>query len=267
MTVTQPPHLQTSRMAVLPGNASHPGRRAEQQDCLGFTRFDNRDLIAHGGILAVVADGMGGFVGGAAASRSAVAAMRACYESKADWEAIPDALLRCLGRANRAVCEVAAGVDHDGHCGTTLLAAVIHSATLYWIGVGDSRLYLLRDGHLLCLTNDHTREQELEREVRAGRLSEREKCSDPQLTALVSWLGLRDLPQIGRNEHGVPLRGGERLLLCTDGLYRALAEQEIAELLCSGDPQDAAQALLAAAIAKDLPTQDNLTVVVLGVAG
>lgn len=253
----------TPSLTIRPGNASHQGRRAEQQDSLGFSRFDDAALIAHGGILAVIADGMGGFTGGAAASREAVAAMRAGYQSKAPWEPIPDALLRALGRANRAVCDLAAAIDSQGHCGTTLVATVIHNQALYWVSVGDSRLYLLRAGALTQLTDTHTREQQLAAEVEAGRMTQAEFIDDPDRHALSSRIGLRDLPAICINQAPSPLAAGDRLLLCTDGLFNSLADGEIAALLPRADPQTTAQTLIDTALARDLPHQDNVTAIVL----
>lgn len=256
----------TATLSILPGNASHRGRRAEQQDCLGFSRFDDDALIAHGGLLAVIADGMGGFNGGARASREAVAAMRAGYQSKAPWEPIPEALLRALGRANRAVCDLAAEIGSEGRCGTTLVATVIHGCALYWVSVGDSRLYLLRAGELLRLTDSHTRERQLTAEVEAGRMTRAELITDPERHALSSWLGLRDLPEICINQAPSPLIAGDRLLLCTDGLFNSLDDDEIAPRLAADDPHQAAEALVEAALAKANPQQDNVTVIVLEAA-
>jgi len=252
-------------MEIVPGNASHQGKRAEQQDSLGFTRFNNQSLVAHGGVVAIVADGMGGFEGGAQASRGAVDAMRLGYEGKALWESVPEALLRSLGRANRAVCELATQIGNAGNCGTTLVAAAVHQDRLFWIAVGDSRLYLLRASELACLSEDHTKELELEQSVREGVITEEEKHQDPELQSLVSWLGMGDLPRISRNEIGVQLEDGDRLLLCTDGLFKTLAEDRIAALLLH-EPQEAAARLVQATLDCDAPSQDNVSVIVLGVA-
>ncbi|MCB2262963.1 MAG: protein phosphatase 2C domain-containing protein [Candidatus Thiosymbion ectosymbiont of Robbea hypermnestra] len=251
-------------MEIVPGNASHQGKRTEQQDSLGFTRFDDRSLIAHGGVVAIIADGMGGFEGGADAGRNAVDAMRLGYEGKPPWESVPEALLRSLGRANRAVCELAGAIGSEGYCGTTLAAAAIHQDQLYWITVGDSRLYLLRAGRLACLSEDHTKKLELEEQVREGLITTEEMHQDPERESLVSWLGMEALPRICRNETGARLQDGDRLLLCTDGLYRSLSEDRIAALLLQ-EPQDAAQRLIQTTIDQNVPTQDNVTVIVLGI--
>lgn len=250
-------------MNILPGNATYQGKRPEQQDSFGFTRFDDRTFGAHAGVMAIVADGMGGFFNGAAASREAVAAMRSAYERKEKWESIPDALLRSLGRANMAVRNLASDIDKAGYVGTTLVAAVVFEDSLYWISVGDSRLYLFRDECLHRLTVDHTKERELMQQVDAGVLAEEDMMRDPERKALVSYVGLEHLDIIDRNETGYRLQPRDKLVLCSDGLYNALSEDEIAAAL-QGEPQVAAQALVHFAIDKDRPTQDNVTVIVLG---
>jgi serine/threonine protein phosphatase PrpC len=95
-----------SIMKLHPGNAQWIGRRAEQQDAFGFAGFDQAYFLAHAGVLAVLADGMGGMSNGREASRSAVQCMLASYREKRPDESIPDVLMRGLTAADALIAAV-----------------------------------------------------------------------------------------------------------------------------------------------------------------
>ena len=139
----------------------------------------------------------------------------------------------------RALAEREGELDNAG---TTLAAAVVHQQALHWIAVGDSRIYLYRAGRVTLLTADHVYARELDREVVAGRIAATEAAEHPQREALTSFLGMPDLDQVECNLQPVPLHPGDRVLLCSDGLYRNLGEAELAEELARPDPQAAASA-------------------------
>lgn len=249
-------------MKVVPGNAQHIGSRETQQDDFGFTDLDDRDFTAHAGVLAVLTDGMGGLAMGAEASRLAKRTMLDEYQAKAAKEAVPQALERALRAANNAVFQIARKAGLEGDVGTTMVAAVVRGADLYWVSVGDSRIYLCRDGQLTQLTTDHVYSRQLAGEVAKGRMSKEEAAGHPDRDALTSFLGLEEIEEIDRNVRSFPLQPGDRILLCSDGLYRALSAEEIAERLAD-DPQNAAESLVERAVSKERRYQDNLTVAIL----
>ena len=150
----------------------------------------------------------------------------------------------------------------EGQIGTTLAAAVIKDDEFYWASVGDSRIYLYRRGRLIQLTTDHDYARELAREVELGRISPEDAANHPQCRALTSYLGSPFLQEIDRNEDPVILEEGDRILLCSDGLYKTLPEEEILKLL-DDEPQHAADNLIEATLARGKTTQDNVTVVIL----
>lgn len=248
---------------IIPGNAQHIGRRREQQDAFAFSDFEDEAFRAHGGVLALVADGMGGMALGREAAQTAVKAMLEAYRLKTPDESVKEALLRALRFANEAVYRMAEAEGVPGESGCTLVAAVVHDEALDWVSVGDSRLYLLRDGKLQRLTEDHCFGRKLDRAVRMGLLSEEEALFHPEREALTSFVGIECLREIEVSEEPLPLRESDRLLLCSDGLYRTLLEEEIEELL-SLSPPEAAERLVQKALEKDHPYQDNVTVEVLG---
>lgn len=245
-------------MKITPGNAQHIGRRKEQQDAFSFSHFADRQFIAHGGILAVVADGMGGLEKGGVSSRIAVRSFVNAYIEKSPDEFIPQALKRALHTAYDAVCHMAQ--DYD--TGTTLVAAVVADMHLYWISVGDSRLYLYRKTELIPLTQDHNVAAKLADAVRHGMLSETDAENYPNSHALTSYLGAPELNDIDQNTTPYPLVGGDWLLLCSDGVYGALPQTELGDALW-GVPQEAAEHLIQKVLRQNRPHQDNATAVIM----
>ena len=143
---------------------------------------------------------MGGLAQGGAASHRAVGVFLESYVTKSADEDIPRALLRAVGQANAAVVAYARSIDLDQGVGTTLSAAVVHHGSLYWISVGDSRVYLFRAGELAQVTTDHVYAAELETLVANGRMSREEARSHPDREALTSHLGLK-YPRVHRPEY------------------------------------------------------------------
>lgn len=239
------------------GNAQALGARAEQQDSFAFSMIDSAVAGRQGGVLVLVADGMGGGDRGGEASQAAVGRFLAAFEPGDAAEPMGSALVRALREANEAVLEIA-GNSPNGLVGTTLVAAVVVPQGLHWISVGDSRLYLLRNGRLTRVTTDHNVADELTRKVAKGEVSPEVAAADPERNALTSFLGLEELELIDRNLRTFPLRHGDRLLLCSDGLYNGLSAAELVYGLANGASLDP-RALVDAVVAKARQSQDNLT--------
>ena len=249
-------------MRIIPGNAQHLGSRKEQQDDFGFSDLDDVTFVNRAGVLAVVTDGMGGLERGREASLIAKQTMLHEYEDKAINKAIPQALIGGLSVANAKVVELAEQAGLEGQIGTTMVVAAIKDKELYWASVGDSRIYLYRRGKLSQLSSDHDYARELSREVALGRISPEEAANHPQRQALTSYLGLPSLHEIDRNEDPIMLEPGDRVLLCSDGLYKTVPEEEIVGFL-DQDPQHAAEELIAATLVREKKNQDNVTVAIL----
>ena len=253
-------------MKIRPGNAQHQGSREAQQDSFGFSDLDDAAFVAHAGFLGVVADGMGGMAHGGAAGATAVRALLDAYAAKRPDEPLTAALLRALHHANDAVVALARDTNGVGDVGTTAAVAVVHDAALHWIAAGDSRVYLWRAGRLTQVNADHVYAADLDVKVVKGQISEEEARDDPDRDALTSHLGMTPVRHIDRNLDPHPLFDGDRVLICSDGLYRALALDEIAASL-AGNPQRACETLIERAVAKGHPRQDNMTVIVIGLDG
>jgi serine/threonine protein phosphatase PrpC len=246
-------------MRVIPGNAQHKGDRESQEDAFGFSSLGDRAFERHGGVMMVLCDGMGGLANGAAASRAAVDAALAGYCRKQPSEDIPSALNRAVSEAHQAVCAIC---GDSGTAGSTIVMAVAWQERLYWASLGDSRLYLCREGAPAAqLTEDHNVASLLAR----GETLEKEAASTTNRDALTAYLGAPYPPQphMGRD---VPLQPGDRIIACSDGLYRGLSPEAMAAIARHGDPMTAAEHMLASVLKQRLSQQDNLTVVLLEVS-
>ncbi len=251
-------------MKYVPGNAQHLGSRKEQQDSFGFSDPNEEGFVSHGGFLAVLADGMGGLDHGRAASSLAVKTFLDAYHCKTEQEEIPLALERAALEANAAVWSLAEQAGSEGNVGTTLVAAAFDQNSLHWISVGDSALYLFRDESLSLLTTSHIYANELDEKAATGSISHETALNDPQREALTSYLGIRELQEMDRSTEPFLLLAGDRIVLCSDGLFKTLTTPELSAEL-SADPQQACEALVQKTLEKGLDHQDNITVLCVGI--
>ncbi|MGM0883499.1 MAG: PP2C family protein-serine/threonine phosphatase [Bacillota bacterium] len=247
---------------VITGNAQHIGAREEQQDSFSFSALDDPAVVKRYGILAVLADGMGGLAMGREASQLAVQAMLNEYTGKTAGEPVPVALERALHKANEEVYGLAKRHELEWSVGTTLIAAVIQEGQLYWISAGDSRIYLYRGGVLIPLTQDHVYANRLLERVKAGQMTREEAESHPERDLLTSYLGIPVLDEIDANRAPFALQAGDWVLLCSDGLYDDLSEQLLEEAVRL-PPQHAAEFILQHVIAQQRQYQDNATIAIL----
>ena len=221
----------------------------------GQLRGNNEDAFlvddAHG--LFAVADGMGGHAGGEVASRTAIEGLRAAFASGSNIE-------EAIGRANDAVIDRAATDVQLTGMGTTLTAVTIGGPGELLFGhVGDSRAYLLHDGTLARVTDDHSLVEEL---VRDGRLTPEQAESHPQRAIITRVLG--GDPDVQVDLYPVAVQNGDRVILCSDGLTTMVRERDVERIArTERDPQHAADALVAAA--NDAGGDDNITVIVIDV--
>ena len=250
-------------MQINQGCSSHIGRRKNQQDAYGFSDFKDTLFIDHGGVLAVVCDGIGGLEKGEEASCLAVKTLLDCYMAKPAEESVPAALDKAITMANREVMQLAMQIGNEDNVGTTLAAVVVHQDELFWRSAGDSRIYLHRSDQLTQLSRDHTYAQELAQNQKAREMSPEDIANHPYGNALVSYVGVGENIDVDHNEGLVKLQSGDVLLICSDGVYNALNDAEIIEALQQPDAMKAALGLQHKTLDKQLINQDNLTAIVL----
>ena len=220
----------------------------------GNVRRSNEDSFLLRSPLFMVADGMGGALAGELASRM-------CAEAFAELDLIEhqgeEALRTTIGVANRRIYERSRTDAEASGMGTTVTAALVgDDGTVAFAHVGDSRAYLLRDGALQRLSEDHSLVHEL---VRKGQLSEVEAEQHPQRSVITRALGTDDDVQI--DTFTLEAKPDDVLLLCTDGLNTMISEQDIAGVLASPTTAaDIARQLVRAALRAG--GEDNVTAVV-----
>lgn len=207
-----------------------------------------------------VADGMGGALGGARASKLTVEAIESLWKSKpphlSDKEAIRQWLIEAVSAANRSVYHVAEQDASVRGMGTTVVVAVQSDDNYMQIAhVGDSRAYLVRNGKPVLLTQDHSVVQEM---VRAGRLTEEQARINPYKNLITRCLGHDDKVEIDQTP--VEIRPNDWIVLCTDGLPTVLRDEQIGEAIENMDePQSACEELVKQTLDGGAP--DNVTVV------
>lgn len=218
----------------------------------GRERSGNEDAAFARAPLFVVADGMGGARGGEIASRLAVEVFEAGLGA---GDGIEGRLVSLVKEANARIYGRAQGERQLHGMGTTLTAAYLEGDSVAIAHVGDSRAYLLRDGELTRLTQDHSLVSEL---VRHGKLTEEQAAEHPQRSIITRALGPE--PTVEVDTWRYPVRAGDVLLLCSDGLTSMVAEERIAEILGRHRRlADAAEELIRQANAAG--GRDNITVV------
>lgn len=227
---------------------------------VGRTRQVNQDaqLVADDLQLWAVADGMGGHQGGEVASELAVTHLRRSYELGESRSV--DALLDAAAGANSAVYDASREDPELAGMGTTLVAmARTDDDELAYVSVGDSRIYLFRDGELSRLTVDHSLVEEL---VREGAITPEEARTHPRRNVVTRVLGVDPFVQVD-SDVIIPY-AGDRYVLCSDGLFNEVEHDAISSVLRRlADPADAAAELVR--LANEHGGHDNITVLVLDV--
>jgi serine/threonine protein phosphatase PrpC len=248
------------------------------------------NLVTAGGVritLAVVADGIGGAASGERASNLAVEKIADSVRESAG-EDFPRILETAVRQANRAVFEEAQQDDDKRDMGTTATAVIVHRDRLYVASVGDSRSYLVRGAEVIQLTSDHNWGEEM---IRLGKLNPREALRNPHAAALVRSIGAEPDVQVdlglywnaredetaAQSRQGVPLKPGDHVLLCSDGLIKERPDgrghfvetREMPDILSRNPPLQAARTLVSKAMGRN--ANDNVSVIVLqkpaGMAG
>jgi protein phosphatase len=225
----------------------------------GRRREANQDAVLTSYPLFVVADGMGGHVGGEIASASTVDRLRAMVDD--GGTVTPKAIEKAIGRAVKDIVSHPEATDEG--TGTTLTGVFLDTSQHppHWVtlNIGDSRVYLLRDEDLVQITTDHSVVQEL---VAAGRLSPEEAENHPYGNVITRAVGPTD--SVKPDYVRLDVVDGDRFVICSDGLTKELTDYGIRHFLEeNADPAAAVEAMLSAALENG--GRDNITIVVLDV--
>jgi PPM family protein phosphatase len=235
-------------------------QRENNEDSLLYWEPDTDQEFRRKGRLAIVADGMGGYEGGQEASRIAVESVRHLYDR--DFAGDPQtALLHAFLAAHATIQRYAFEHPEFYGMGTTCTALAIVDRKLYFAHVGDSRLYLVRGESISRLTRDHSYVGRL---VENGIVRSEDAESHPQRHILTAALGSGNeiLPQV--SEQPVTLEEDDVLILCSDGLWGVVGDQDLARAARTRPLADACMKLVRMALERGGP--DNVTVQLLRVS-
>ena len=200
------------------------GERSYQEDNWGYYNELGDENDSPYGLLVVLADGMGGHKGGAYASATAIDAFIEVYRTSA--ADIRERLHQGLDHGNELIGkDGSANADLEG-MGCTLVAVDFSQDGMRWISVGDSPLWLLRDGRLQRLNSDHSMAPILQKQVETGEITAEEAASHPQRNALRSALIGEEIGLIDDTAEPMPLKPGDYVLLASDGV-ETLSDAEI----------------------------------------
>ena len=239
---------------------TNPGKvREANEDAVCFLKPSRAATLVERGALALVADGMGGVKGGSVASGIAHRVIpRAYLRSKASP---PIALKEALEAANDEIFRRAQNDEKLRGMGTTCVALAVSPRRAWVAYVGDSRLYLIRNGAIFQMTEDHSLVQEM---VNQGDLTPEEARSHESRNMVTRILGTKKQVEVTVWDEPFPVQSGDRFLLCSDGLHDLLTSEEMLARAGTGKLDAATSALIAAANARG--GFDNISAVIVEVA-
>jgi len=240
---------------ILIGNGQTIGKRDEQED--SFSTVENEK-----GIMAVLADGMGGYTNGKVSSSIAVNTFADEFSNSYSIYPIEDFFRNVSRISNRAILDRSKGA----RSGTTLVSVIITDEMLYWASIGDSAIALFRNGEVINLNKKHIFESELEQQYISGKISEAQMLNNPMKKRITSYLGAEVLKDIEICEKPIKLKRGDKVILCSDGVYNSISEIEMETILMAKlKPYEVAEEIIEMIKAKNFPKQDNATIVILEV--
>lgn len=205
---------------------SHAGGRRTNQDCAGWR--------SEGGVTCwVLADGLGGHASGEVASEAAVEGALAAFASEPGTGEV--ALRRSIQRAQRVVRSLQEASPNLDSMRTTIVVLTADDDSARWAHVGDSRLYVFRGHQVVARTSDHSVPQAL---VEAGEISPADVRGHPDRNRLLRAIGGNEMPRATLSETR-PVAPGDAFLLCSDGFWELVEEEEMQQDLAAADSPEA----------------------------
>jgi len=240
--------LQEAEVTLLSDTGCH---RTNNQDSGRIVNATN-GTAETGGLLVVVADGMGGHKAGEVASQTAVNTVAEVYQRSRGTPG--QALDEAFREAHKNILKLATENQAMAGMGTTCTALAIVGNEAWAAHVGDSRLYLVRSGDIYQLSEDHTVIEEL---VRQGLLTPGEAGRHEDRNVLLRAMGTKPELSIMRWKEPMDVRRGDAFLLCSDGLHDLVNDSEIMAVVNGAPPKVACRKLVQ--MAKERGGYDNIT--------
>ena len=240
-------------LTIYVANVQGQGERERQEDSFAIVNPAEGEQRERQGLLALVADGMGGMEDGKAASQWASECFLQLFQER-ETEDIPAWFYRSVHAVSDSVFQ-----QFGGRSGTTLVAVHIQAERLHWLSVGDSGIFLLRSGGVFQLNREHTclnrlLLQELEQET----IEKERAFSDPDAPRLTSFVGIDRLTEVDLSLRPLALQRGDVLLLCSDGIGGVLTPPELMEAMVL-PPEEGCALLERMVLEKGVLGQDNYT--------
>lgn len=253
--------LVPDNLQITVGSTTEAAGRQSNEDAVLVTQLPEVEAGSGPGFLLAVADGMGGLERGEVASHLAIELLNDLF-ARDRPEDVAQALKQAYRRANDAIYRQSIDDPQGGGMGTTLVSAVIQGKYATIANVGDSRAYLIRANQLTQVTQDHSVVAD---QVAKGQIREDEARTSPQRNLLTQALGTHEsLDRRMPSVYELTLLPEDRLLLCSDGFFDVLEEEDYLGTVTLDDPQASAARL--AALATERGTTDNVSVVVVAVS-
>ncbi len=248
-------------MKLVAASLTDTGRvRPNNEDSMGLYEPSSEKEQRSSGWLFLVADGMGGHKGGEIASSLAVKSIQSAFIAD-DGEDRGLVLVSAVEHANRLVLNESLADSALTGMGTTCTAMAIREATAYFAHVGDSRAYILREGEMIQITQDHSLVGEM---VRSGILSDEDARVHPKRNVITRSLGIQKTVMLDTPFTPFELNVGDIFLLCSDGLTSMIDDPEIEKILGAAEPETVCRNLVDAA--NHNGGRDNVTVVVVKIS-
>ncbi|MCM1087135.1 MAG: serine/threonine-protein phosphatase [Muribaculaceae bacterium] len=235
------------------------GTRQSQEDSFAFVNAMDVMEIKNNGLLALLADGMGGMQDGKLVSEAAIKAVTDDFRKMDRKKNMGIQLKESIFRANSALFNT-----FRGNGGTTIVACIFFQERLYFASVGDSFLYLKRDGGIYRLNREQTcRQDEYLELLREGSLDTTQADEDEDGLRLSQFLGCDELEEVDTLSRPWRIQEGDVLLICSDGVGGVLTEPELLECLGEPTPEQACRRMEQEIKTKKRMHQDNYTALVI----
>lgn len=237
---------------------SRIGQRDRQEDAI-YTEHSHNELFA------TLCDGMGGVAGGYEAANMTIEILKKYYYDFRQERSSNRWMIDASEEADDKVFHL---MDDSGErigAGSTLIAVYLRERKLNWIGVGDSRIYVLRGNAIIRVTSDHTWFNTIKSQYTKGEISKEQfdieaKSGD----SLVSYIGMGGLTLIDTNDEPFRLNKGDVIILCSDGLYKNVSDSDISNIVKKGrSAEDTVKALEDKLNAIHNPCQDNYSFILI----
>lgn len=253
------------------GNGIHPNLNYALYSIMGTREYqqDYASIVTENNcVMAVLCDGMGGLNGGEKASSLAAEKMIRDFLSRDKTEPIYQFLKREVILLDKEVASLKASSGKPLGAGTTLVAAVVEGNQLFWISVGDSKIYAIKNRKIQSLAREHNYRLTLTEALRTGKIDKAQfgiEEKSRRADALISFIGIGGLSIIDSGRFPIQMEPDDIILLCSDGVCKSLTEDQIQFMITDNafDLRIAAERLVDTAMEYSGRGQDNTTAVIL----